>query len=109
MKPNIPLVAAIVSLALVAIARSQDKPATEPYYEETVAASNPLRTEQAKELDAYILAQQRDDTRLRALLTPDYSSPTAYEKSVEAYRKAFCDSIGYPPPGDVPKDAAMLD
>src|SRR5262249_2087741 len=57
----------------------------------------------------YVLAMKRDETRLHALLHPDYSSPAAYEKSVESYRKAFCESIGYPPPGDVPKKAPTFD
>jgi len=93
------------------IAWAQEKPpTTQPqYYEEDVAASNPLRVQQAKELDAYILAMKRDDSRLHALFHPDYASPEAFEKSAEPFRKAFCDSIGYPPPGDVPKDAPTFD
>jgi dienelactone hydrolase len=105
MKPIHITLAALFSLSAAANAFAQQKPATQPYFEQNVADSNPLRSEQAKELDAYILAQKRDDTRLHALLKPDYSSPAAYEKSVEPYRKAFCQSIGYPPPGDVPDDA----
>ena len=93
------------------VCRGQDKPpATQPqYYEQDVAASNPLRVQQAKELDAYILAMKRDDTRLHALFHPDYASPQAFEKSAEPFRKAFCQSIGYPPPGDVPKEAPKFD
>ena len=71
--------------------------------------SNPLRSEQAKELDDYILALRNDNTRLQKLLPDDYASPQAFEKSAQRYRQAFCDSIGYPPPGDVPKDAAAFD
>ncbi len=88
---------------------AQDKPATAPYYEEDVAASNPLRTGQAKELDAYITALKRDDSRLQKLLRADYSSPEAFEKSAEPYRQAFSRSIGYPPPGAVPQEAAKFD
>ena len=90
---------------------AQEKlPATQPQnYEEDVAASNPLRVQQAKELDAYILAMKHDDSRLHALFHPDYASPEAFEKSAEPFRKAFCDSIGYPPPGDVPRDAPTFD
>ena len=69
------------------------------YYEEDVSASNPLRTEQARELDAYIGTLKNDDKRLKTVFTPDYSSPRAYEASTKKLRQAFCDSIGYPPPG----------
>ena len=93
--------AALLVLCLFSVASAQNKPATQPYYEESVAASNALRSEQAKELDAYILAMKADSGRLNALLQPDYSSPAAFEKSTLPYRRAFCDSIGYPPPGVV--------
>jgi dienelactone hydrolase len=99
-------------LILTAAAAAQDKPgaaAAPPYYEETVAASNPLRVQQARELDEYVVAMKRDESRLRALFKPDYSSPQAFERSAEPLRKAFCDSIGYPPPGDVPKTPATFD
>lgn len=69
------------------------------YYEEEVAASNPLRAEQAKELDTYILALKADRKRLLEVFTPDYSSPRAFEASARRLRQVFCDSIGYPPPG----------
>ncbi len=103
------------ALALVALlccfaaapASADDKPS--PYYEETVAASNPLRVEQAQELDRYIETLRKDESRLATMAKPDYSSPAVYEKSTEALRKAFCDSIGYPPPGAAPKDNATFD
>ena len=69
------------------------------YYEEDVSASDPLRTEQARELDAYVGALKNDNKRLKAVFAPDYSSPRAYEASTKKLRQAFCDSIGYPPPG----------
>jgi len=69
------------------------------YYEEEVAASNPIRAEQARELDAYVKALRADGARLRQLLRPSYASRKAYEGSVKPYRQAFCQSIGYPPPG----------
>jgi dienelactone hydrolase len=91
------------------VATGQDKPAVPSFYEEEVKASNPLRTEQAKELDAYIVAMKRDDSRLRTLFQPDCRSSAAFEKSVQPLRQAFCDSIGYPPPGEAPKEAATFD
>lgn len=102
-------IAALLSLSPFAFAADAEKPTTQPYYEDTVANSNPLRAQQAQELDDYILAMKKDASRLRAVFKPDYSSPMAFEKSAEPYRQAFCDSIGYPPPGDVPKDAPTFD
>lgn len=92
---------ALLSALLFTAAHGQEKrqPAASPYYEEDVAASNPLRTEQARELDAYIEKLRADPSRLHALLKPDYSSSRAYEKSVRPYREAYCKTIGYPPPG----------
>lgn len=89
-------------LLLPTFALAQEKP-TSPYFEQEVAASNPLRTEQAKELDAYILALKKDETRLASLFRPDYDSLADYEKSAQPLRQAFCESIGYPPPGEMPK------
>src|SRR5205807_1814877 len=76
--------------------------------EEAISTSNPGRSEQAKELDAYIVRTQKDPSRLEHLLLPDYSSPRAYEKSTVALRKAFCDSIGYPPPGEPDIDRPQI-
>lgn len=102
------LVALITSGSWMSIT-AQDKPAASPYYEDDVANSNPLRAEQAKELDAYIIALKKDPTRLQTVFRPDYASAPAFEKSAEPFRKAFCTSIGYPPPGDAPKTAASFD
>ncbi|HLJ54014.1 MAG TPA: dienelactone hydrolase family protein [Chthonomonadaceae bacterium] len=88
--------AALTFAAWGGAARAQGGP---PYYEEDVAASNPLRAEQARELDAYINAQKADSARLKALFTPDYRSPKAFEASARRLRQAFAASIGYPPPG----------
>lgn len=78
---------------------AETKTAPPTYYEEDVAASNPLRSEQARELDAYVSTLKTSDKQLRAIFTPDYTSPRAYETSTRRLRQAFCDSIGYPPPG----------
>ncbi len=77
-------------------ARAQAGP---PYYEDNVSASNPLRTEQARELDAYILKMKADKSRLQSVFTPDYHSSRAFEASAKRLRQAFTASIGYPPPG----------
>ena len=110
MLKNVSFVLLPIVLAVSTVAGAQEKPAPPGnYYEDDVAASNPLRAEQAKELDGYILALKRDESRLHALFKPDYSSPVAFEKSALSLRKAFCESIGYPPPGDVPTEAATFD
>ena len=103
------LILTLIALGCCGATIAQEKPAVATYYEDDVAASNPLRTEQAKELDAYITAMKRDNSRLQKLLQPDYASPLAFEKSAEPLRNAFCDSIGYPPPGDAPKEIATFD
>src|SRR4051794_12265662 len=91
--------AALVCLLTPGPVRPEDaKPAPPPgYYEEDVAASNPIRSEQARELDAYIHGLKADSTRLQALFKPDYSSVTAYDASTRPLREAFSRSIGYPP------------
>ena len=78
----------------------QDPPRDKVYFEEDVKTSNPLRTSQARELDAYIVSLKNDDRPLKSVLQPDYSSISAYETSTGPFRQVFCDSIGYPPPGD---------
>ncbi len=92
---------AALSLLLLQPALPQEKPARppSPYYEEEVAASNPIRAEQARELDTYIKSLKADDTRLKKLFRPDYSSERAFAKSTRKLREAFAASIGYPPPG----------
>ena len=94
---------------LSAVVNAQDKAAPPAYFEQRVAESNPLRVEQAGELDAYINQMKADPSRLQAVLAADYSSPAAFAKSAQAYRQAFCDSIGYPPPGLVPTGTAAFD
>lgn len=93
------LAALALPLLLLGPARTQNQPASGPYYEEDVPASNPIRAEQARELDAYINRLKKDDSRLKALFKPNYSSVNAYVASTKPLRKAFEQSIGYPPPG----------
>ncbi len=99
----------IFALFCGTLADAQDEAAATTYFEQDVKESNPLRSEQATELDDYIRSLKRDDSRLQKVLPDDYSSPQAFEKSAQRYRQAFCDSIGYPPPGEVPQDAAAFD
>ncbi|MBC8354507.1 MAG: dienelactone hydrolase family protein [Planctomycetes bacterium] len=83
----------------IAIAQTTQNRAADGYFNQKVADSNPLRTEQTRELDEYIKAIAADRTRFEKLFTPDYSSTHAFEASAEPLRTAFCESIGYPPPG----------
>lgn len=100
-------VAAILCSVLCTVpSNAQEKPATE-FFEQDVKDSNPLRAQQAKELEDYILTLKKDNSRLQSLLPKDYSSPEAYEKSAQRYRTAFCNSIGYPPPGFVPQGGSF--
>lgn len=92
---------------------SAQQPPLEPAAQETlfnqnVADSDALRTEQARELDAYIRATAADRSRFEQLFRPDYQSPPAFEASAARLRQAFCDSIGYPPPGDRPEQPATF-
>lgn len=83
---------------------------TSKLYNEPVSKSNSLRSEQARELESYIATVRNDSSRLAKLLKPNFSSPEAFDRSTEAYRKAFAASIGYPPPGiKVTSDAARFD
>lgn len=88
-----------VLLTALYTAQAQKAKSMPPFYEEEVSASNWLRSEQAKELDAYITSLKNNSSRLHALFTPDYSSAKAYEASAKRLRQAFMASIGYPPPG----------
>lgn len=100
MNPFRPLLKVLLPLVLICTVRSTLKAqASGGYYEEDVSSSNTLRTEQARELDEYILKQKSDSARLHSLFTPDFSSPSAFTESVKRLKHAFCDSIGYPPPG----------
>jgi len=90
-------------------AAAQDSKRSGKVYEESVSASDHFRAEQARELDAYILALKADKSRLNALFKPDFSSAKAYETSAKGLRKKFAESIGYPPPGTVRgEDASFL-
>lgn len=77
-------------------------------FNQDVALSNPLRVEQVKELDRYIQFLASDSSRFKQLFAPDYSSVESFKRSAEPLRKAFSESIGYPPPGDRPKTAATF-
>jgi len=96
-------------VSLTASLRAQPvRDAQESYFNQKVADSNPLRTEQARELDAYIKSMAVDTTRFADLFQPNFASPQAFEQSAMPLRKAFCESIGYPPPGQRPKESATF-
>ena len=93
------LILAALAVALAAAVPTGASGDTPPLYEEEIAASNPGRTEQARELETYLAREADDRSALRKVFTPDYSSPQAYEKSARKLRQALADTIGYPPPG----------
>jgi len=100
----LPLLSVLTLLAGARTARAQQG-SSGGFYEDEVSNSNPLRAEQAKELDGYILGQKASSERLSRLFQPDYSSPAAYVKSTDKLLKGFCQSIGYPPPGEPDREA----
>lgn len=67
-------------------------------YREPFAASFPIRQQQHAELDAYLdrLITSGAENRA-AFFAPDFSSPAAYERSLEPHRRQFLRMLGYPP------------
>ncbi|QDT97156.1 alpha/beta hydrolase family protein [Gimesia aquarii] len=98
----------VINIAIPSLAIAQSEPAKPKYFNQNVADSNPLRTEQARELDEYIQTIAADRSRFHQLFQPDYSTTQAFEKSAAPLRSAFCESIGYPPPGKRPNKAATF-
>ncbi|WP_298864473.1 dienelactone hydrolase family protein [uncultured Gimesia sp.] len=98
----------LIWLLTPTLVMAQAAPEKPEYFNQSVADSNPLRTEQARELDEYIKTIAADRSRFQKLFKPDYSSPQAFEKSALPLRKAFSDSIGYPPPGKRPVKQATF-
>jgi dienelactone hydrolase len=99
---------ALTAVLLTGFALAQPT-AKSDYFEQSVAASDPLRVAQANELEAYIQAMKQDPMALRAVLQPDYSSVKAFTASVQPYRESFCNRIGYPPRGEIPSEAPIFD
>jgi len=101
MKPlhRFPVLAlAFSSLALAAPAPAPT--AADAPYREPFAQSFPIRQEQHLQLKAYAdqLLQIQADRSL-ASVTPDFSSPAAYERSLAPYRARLQATYGTPPPG----------
>ena len=67
------------------------------------------RVKQVQELESYIRFLKSDKRELNAILKPNFNSVAAYDKSVQPFRKAFAQSIGYPPPGHSGREAARFD
>ena len=99
MKTIFPFSFLLLALFPVATSVAQELKKAPQYFNQEVAQSNHFRTEQAHELDVYIKQMAQDRSRFNRLFQPDYSSSQAFEQSAEGLRQAFCDSIGYPPPG----------
>tara|TARA_R110002095_G_scaffold194767_3_gene173180 strand:- start:3047 stop:4162 length:1116 start_codon:yes stop_codon:yes gene_type:complete len=97
---------AILCFFTPTLAQAQSESVKPEYFNQSVADSNPLRNEQARELDEYIKTMASDRSRFQMLFQPDYASLEAFAKSAEPLRAAFCASIGYPPPGERPDKSA---
>ncbi|MBN81991.1 MAG: hypothetical protein CMJ70_17810 [Planctomycetaceae bacterium] len=98
----------IVLAALVSALGSTGHTQEAQYFNQNVSDSNPLRTEQARELDEYVKALAADRSRLATVFQPDYSSTKSFERSAQTLRMKFADSIGYPPPGERPQKKATF-
>ena len=70
-----------------------------PLFEEEVAATNPQRTEQVRELAGYLRGLRDSPEALRAIFSPDYASERAFAVSTRKLRAALAETLGYPPPG----------
>jgi len=86
---------------LISIPATQAESDHLSYFELPLTESDPLRVTQSNELNDYIRHLQQDDSRLRSILHPNYSSIDAFVRSTTTYRQAFQESIGYPPPGAI--------
>ena len=88
---------ALFSFALVPTHAADEKSAP---YREPFAQSFPNRQEQHLQLKTYAdkLLQTQADRALLAV-TPDFSSPAAYERSLAPYRARLQATYGTPPPG----------
>ena len=80
---------------------TQAEPENPSYFELPLTESDPLRVTQSNGLNDYIRHLQQDDSRLRSILHPNYTSTDAFVRSTTTYRQAFQESIGYPPPGAI--------
>jgi dienelactone hydrolase len=87
--------------AIVAVAAAwAEEQAVPDQYREPFAESFPIRQEQHRQIKAYadkLLKEQADQT-LRSF-EPDYSSITAYQRSLVPYRDRLDAFFGTPPPG----------
>ncbi len=69
------------------------------FFEEDIAATNPQRTEQVRELERYLRGLRDSTDALRKIFQPDYSSERAFIGSTRKLRSALAETLGYPPPG----------
>jgi len=87
------LAAAFASGATSAVARAAE------VYREPFAQSFPIREQQHQQIKAYADALLREQSqRALAAVTPDFTSPAAYEHSLEVHRERLRTFLGTPPP-----------
>jgi len=72
-------------------------------YSEPFDAANKHREEILRQIEA-LIAHEREqaEDRRRAFVQPDHSSPAAYARSIEPYRRQFCQMLGWPLTLDAP-------
>lgn len=88
----------ILAAAITACAGSPFAGAAE-VYREPFAQSFPIREQQHQQIKAYADALlQEQSQRALAAVTPDFTSPAAYERSLESYRQQLRAFLGTPPP-----------
>lgn len=90
----------LASLLLVSAVFAEEKPMPPREYHEPFAQSFPNRKEQHLQIKAYAdkLLKAQAEQALYAV-EPDFSSPTAYERSLQPYRDRLKAAYGTPPPG----------
>lgn len=100
---NVPYLNAGLRLLFVfvtGLAVAADVPVTSAPYREPFAESFPIRREQHLQIKAYAdkLLTERSNRALHAI-EPDFSSASAYERSLQPHRKTLGAFFGTPPPG----------
>ncbi|MDP3069802.1 MAG: dienelactone hydrolase family protein [Opitutaceae bacterium] len=99
MNARLNILRCVPAFAVFATGVAQEKPVSSPY-REPFAQSFPNRQEQHLQIKAYAdqLLKTQADRTLRAV-EPDFSSPAAYERSLQPYRDRLQAFHGTPPPG----------
>ena len=87
----------ILGILIVSVACAADFP-------EKLSDSEAIRDEQYRQMDAYFTSfiEQSAAVRARYWNRLDFSSPQAYDRSAEPYRRDWAQFLAVPPPGNTP-------